>query len=420
MNGNLQAGFGVREITPPLGVALCGYGFYLERRMTDVLDPLYARCLLLDDGKVRVALVSCDLIGFAIAEADAIRRAIAETCGTGVERVMLACTHTHSGPATIALTGLGEPDPGYLARLPALIVEACRDAAADLAPAEAGWAIGAVEPIGFCRLDEEPADYTDPPLGLLLCRRAKGDIGLVHYACHAVTLGVNAQCSADYPGALVRAMRQHGVEALFANGPSGDIDPLVNAVAWGSGTPDDVERYGLQLADRAMELARGLECSSSHRLSAREARVELPVRVPSLDEANGALAGARERFARTNAPRDRFELAWCERALRVLREERSPGTVQFVVQLVQVGALRLVGLSGEVYSSVGRAAARAAGEPAMVAATTNGVTGYVPDEAALAAHKDYGSNTAAKIYGHFPLQPQAPRLIVEAVAALTH
>jgi hypothetical protein len=413
----LQAGFGSTEITPPLGIDLCGYGPYLDRRAKAVLDPLYARCLVLDDGPTRLAIAACDLIGFAIPYSDDVRRRIARACDTSAERVMLACTHTHSGPNTGGLLAMGTVDGRYMAQLPNLIVEACTRAVADLAPAEIGWAVGAVEPIGFCRLPELPDDYVDPPLGVLLCRRESGDIGLIQYACHAVTLGVNAELSADYPGAVLRRMREHGVEALFLNGPSGDIDPLVNKVKWGSGTFADVERYGRHLADRARDLLCTIAYSSRIPLSAGEGGADLPVRTPDRAEAERALAAARDRYAQTKDPSDRFELEWSERALEML-ERNAPRELDFVVQVVGIGGLKLVGLSGEIYSSVGRLATRAAGGTALAVAQANGVTGYIPDDAALAACEDYGSHGAAKIYGHFPLDPQAPRLIAGLVAAL--
>lgn len=418
MTSALQAGFGTTAITPPLGVELSGYGFYLDRRADGVLDPLHARCLVLDDSAARLVIVSCDLIGFTVGYADDVRRRIADACGTTNERVMLACTHTHSGPATLELIGLGVPDESYLALLPSRIVEACERALDDCAPAEVGWAVGEVAPIGFCRLPAPPDDYEDPPLGVLVCRRDRGDIGLVQYACHAVTLGVNKELSADYPGAVVRRMRERGVEALFLNGPCGDIDPLVNKAEWGSGTPGDVERYGCQLADRAAELIEELRYESPCTLSAHEKHIELRLRVPTAEEAAQTLAAARERWRDGGEAGDRFELAWAQRAVEMLHAGSAPPRLPFVVQVLGIGSLRLVGLSGEVYSSVGRAAMRAAGGDAIGVATANGVSGYIPHAASIDAHDDYGSNAAAKIYGHLPLEPNAPQMIAHAVAEL--
>ncbi len=58
---SLQAGAATSNITPDLGMLVVG-GFapYPARH---VHDELHARCLVLDDGKTRIALVVCDLLG---------------------------------------------------------------------------------------------------------------------------------------------------------------------------------------------------------------------------------------------------------------------------------------------------------------------------------------------------------------------
>ena len=45
----MRAGYGKTEITPPLGVELAGYGYYLKRRATRVDDPLFVRAVALED-----------------------------------------------------------------------------------------------------------------------------------------------------------------------------------------------------------------------------------------------------------------------------------------------------------------------------------------------------------------------------------
>ena len=45
----MRAGFGKWELTPPMGVELAGYGYYLNRCALSVRDPLYARAVLLED-----------------------------------------------------------------------------------------------------------------------------------------------------------------------------------------------------------------------------------------------------------------------------------------------------------------------------------------------------------------------------------
>jgi neutral ceramidase len=54
----LRAGAAISDITPKLGAEIVG-GFS-PVPSTHVHDPLQARCLVLDDGSVRLALVVCD------------------------------------------------------------------------------------------------------------------------------------------------------------------------------------------------------------------------------------------------------------------------------------------------------------------------------------------------------------------------
>jgi hypothetical protein len=103
----LAAGYGETILTPPLGVELTGYGFYLERRAESVLDDLKARALFLEKDGVRAVLVSCDLVGLTVEASDAARRAISASLGIPPDHVLLACTHTHTGPATMDMPGAG-------------------------------------------------------------------------------------------------------------------------------------------------------------------------------------------------------------------------------------------------------------------------------------------------------------------------
>ena len=57
----LLAGTATVPITPPMGVHTQGY--WREEPCREALEQLYAKALVLDDGKVKVAIVGIDLIG---------------------------------------------------------------------------------------------------------------------------------------------------------------------------------------------------------------------------------------------------------------------------------------------------------------------------------------------------------------------
>src|SRR6476620_7823480 len=107
-----RAGFAKVAITPPLSVELAGYGVYLERRATEVHDDLFARALALeDDAGERVLLLRLDLVGLSWELSGAIAAQAADAAGLDVERVLVSCTHTHSGPAPLPMEGWGQMEP---------------------------------------------------------------------------------------------------------------------------------------------------------------------------------------------------------------------------------------------------------------------------------------------------------------------
>jgi neutral ceramidase len=61
-----------------------------------VHDELYARCLVLDDGDTRIALVVCDLLGLHRSVSVEARRLIHEATGIPPQNVLISATHTHS------------------------------------------------------------------------------------------------------------------------------------------------------------------------------------------------------------------------------------------------------------------------------------------------------------------------------------
>ena len=147
----LSAGYGEEIITPPLGLELSGYGFYLDRRAESVLDELKCRALYLRRGRDRLLLVAFDLIGFTVAFADGLRRSVAREIDLPVRNILVACSHTHTGPATLPLPGLGAVDARYMRSLPGAAKRAAAAALAEARPAVVSFAAEAVEPIGFNR-----------------------------------------------------------------------------------------------------------------------------------------------------------------------------------------------------------------------------------------------------------------------------
>lgn len=96
-----QAGAATSNITPALGGLIVG-GFR-PLPAEHVHDELHARCLVLDNGPTRLALVVLDLLGAAQAVFDEARRLVTAETGLPGAHLFMSCTHTHS-----ATSALGE------------------------------------------------------------------------------------------------------------------------------------------------------------------------------------------------------------------------------------------------------------------------------------------------------------------------
>ncbi len=88
----LEAGAAASNITPDLGVLIVG-GF-APYPAEHVHDELHARCLVLDDGKTRIALVVCDLLGLHRSVSVEARRLFQEATGIPPRNVLISATHT--------------------------------------------------------------------------------------------------------------------------------------------------------------------------------------------------------------------------------------------------------------------------------------------------------------------------------------
>src|SRR5262245_29442374 len=206
---DFRVGAADKDITPPVGVPMCGYGARHDMPAEGMLDPLMAKAIVIAAGEDKVALVGID-IGRGPTEAmmKVIREEIADKAG--IRNVMITGSHTHHGPV-IELTdepGLGkgkfDAAVAYSKALPRLLVEAILAADKDLKPAKVGVATESVN-LNRNRQSKREPKATDPMLAVL---RFDDEAGkpiavLVNFAAHPVMTDTKVlKYSADYPGFL--------------------------------------------------------------------------------------------------------------------------------------------------------------------------------------------------------------------------
>src|SRR5262245_21572975 len=200
-NTDFLAGAASRIITPPLGeqpVFLAG--FQRARRATALHSDLYARALALRLNDQAFVLVACDLIGLGRPDVEDIRTALA---ARGVQaELVVACTHTHSGPDTIGLWGpeanVSGVNPAYLAALKQAVVAVAEEALTFCCPVSLRWATAALP--GYIGNQRTPG-LVDDQLTALQFEKPDGEIvaTLLNLACHPEVLNeTSSVISADY------------------------------------------------------------------------------------------------------------------------------------------------------------------------------------------------------------------------------
>ncbi len=244
----LEAGFGRTDITPRVGVELCGYGPYRNRHSTSVRDRLWAKAIALKLSGTTLVLVSCDLIGVATEVTRRVRELVRRSSGLPPEAVMVHCTHTHSGPNPLPhLTGWGDVDAPWYEMLPYRIAKACEQAIGDLQPATLRHAATPCEGIALNRqydrdsppfaevADENwrPAkpELTDTRCHVLTVNRGDKLAGfLAYFGCHPVVGSSVTTCiHGDFVGVAMTMLEREasgspGITGMFLQGALGDVN----------------------------------------------------------------------------------------------------------------------------------------------------------------------------------------------------
>ena len=402
----MRAGYGKTEITPPLGVELAGYGYYLKRRATRVDDPLFVRAVALEDRGRTYVVVSCDILGLNRGIVGRVRAALLDQHAIPPSHVLIVSLHTHTAAPAIAHEGCGEVCPEYVETLPGAILAACEDALSDMRRVTSlRFSMGRLDGQYAYNRAAEDGPVDDCARGFLLSRSERAPIALISYACHPVCRGRSTGVSADYPGRVCRMAEKKGVLPVYLNGLCGDIDPL---------TCEDGAR---------------IDAFAAAILSALTDEMELPMRVFGGEVADEIrllpvsredIESAAERAAsRPDAipGADRVARAWEREMLSKFDDlpSREPISVHYLV----LGGVPVAALPFEGFCAIGQKIRDVLGDTrALTLGCADELLGYLPtrDDIARGA---YAALESTFLYHRLPVLPgEAERLGRELGARL--
>jgi hypothetical protein len=387
---------------------------------TKVTDPMHARCLAVHDGTTELIFCVVDSCMIPREICEAAKALTAKATGVPVSHLLISATHSHTC-ATMTGVFQSEPDPSYVAELPARIAHGLIQAHANLEPAEIAWSKDSDPTQVFNRrwfvkpdvkvenpFDgmgdralmnpgaqnarvNRPAGPVDPEVAILAVR-AKSDqrplAVLANYSLHYV--GGLPAISADYYGAFAREIgerlkatdeRYHGKPAfvgIMSNGTSGNINNNNYGAPASPRKPpgEQIKIATNSVADAAMRAWDKLQWKPAVPVRTTEREITLAVRKASPAELERA-----KRLVDTT-PRDPDGQFGDRKALyarEALLLDKYPDRVPLKLQAHRIGGLTIAAVPCEVFVEIGLdLKANKVAQQHFTISLANGYNGYLP------------------------------------------
>jgi len=389
----LKGGCAKVNITPPLGIPLIGsYG----KPSDDIIDELYAKALVLNDGSTTIAIISVDLLYSPLEEiTNPIRKIIKDKIGIPEQNIFICATHTHSGPEVFTRTKLrpekevpaSEIDQFYLQTLIRKMAGSVLIAHKNMREVKIGATKGQIPEILYNRrpknndgsvkmaftlppevtatkkietdaegnvkvtftLPDEEAELDfgpiDPEVCVLRVEDMDGGIvgSLVNFGCHPVCIYpyLSTTISADYPVYTTKVVEQmEGGICLFALGLAGNTVPIQRGVK-------PREQIGKALGGEALRRLQFITTAGDVTLKALKKEIRFPIKTNSSSD----------------KPRD---------------VDETTDYITSEIQVLRLGDIYILGLPGEILVEVGLEIKKRAGvEKLFVISVSNDTIGYV-------------------------------------------
>lgn len=368
----LRAGWAKREITPAPGYGMSGY-IARHGASTGVLDALYVRVLLLEQDTTRAAIVLADVLLISSRWGDRLRRKISSFLHIAPEFVIVAATHTHSGPILDMYPfnfagGCREPHlREYSTKLEETILAAIREAESRLRSATASFAKIEIQGVATDRNRRGTSQRQS-----FFIFRFDGIHEAALFAvfgCHPTVLGAgNRNFSGDLHGEISRILEKKAAIALVANGAAGNISTRFTRKQ--QSAPEVMRLAAKVVMEVSSERFKPFEISS---IKARTQQIILPLGKPKNTELFSRPRLTSRGVALFN------EGLQVRKGLSRIAELSAP-TLRTSVTMWHIDSVTIAALPWEIYSDTGKFFWKQCRIVPICYA--NGYWGYLPSAAA--------------------------------------
>lgn len=398
----MKVGFSSACITPRIGKEIPGL---FERRIAQgVHDDLFARAVVVDDGRKVVALVQTDAIAIPFDIVMKARPLAHKLCGIPESNCMIAVTHTHSGGPTFG-GFLSKEDEGYCRFVTEQVASAIADAYRVRIPALVGTGAAAADGVAFNRrfvmrngLQRThpgkmnpgivaPAGPEDPMVTVVgFCEpKTFRPIGcIVNFACHATHMN-GFLYSADYVRFVVDTLRAvYGPDfgVAYLNGACGDVTQVDNR----SPRPAEFgeywcERTGRVIGGGALQALTGLDYFSKATVDRRTSKLWADIRECSPEAVREARALVRE----NKVTAANIETIYANELLKVEALRREFPYRRLEIMSIRIADAMLWGVPGELFQQFALEVRAASPFPhTCCVELANGFNGYICTKEAFA------------------------------------
>lgn len=282
----VELGVARRDVTPAEPIRLTGYASRKAPHV-GVEQNLWAKALAIgSDREGPAVLITLDNCGVSEGTWREVRSRLAKSAKIRPDRIVIASSHTHSGPATkdwapnIFIRDLTSEEQGAIDRYTAALIDnleqVAREALKNRVPGKLSWSSGTARFAANRRTRGGPVDHALP---VLKAEDARGRmIALVaNYACHCTTIGgeFNHTCG-DWAGYAQEAIEREvpGAIALITIGCGADSNPSPRGGA--DAGLALAKQHGAEIGAEVKRLLGMTFAPLDSRLSTRAEEIQLP------------------------------------------------------------------------------------------------------------------------------------------------
>jgi len=411
----IKYGYSQKIITPPLGTQMAG--FLGERKAEGVHDDLYAKALYLEFTEhQKFFLIALDTLAISLDFSQAVASQLESHTGIPKDHILIAATHTHSGPEGLQNTKLLTPDGKVLAvgnidsTLFEYTVEQTRNSALEaMKNARSGRLLFGECPFTqrvFGNRREVNAEELLPTFKMLILQDEDGSKTLLYnFGCHPTVLHEqNHLISADFPGKVASLLTEQVNDlkfAMFFNGAAGDVSTRFYRQ---KSDFDELERIASVLAESITKCMAntGELIVHPNKIQTVVIPVQLKIKeMPPMDVLQNMLRQAQEELQRArvrgeqNLRPSESKVEGIESLIRTSVAVNGAQFIQTALHILDFGEVSFVGVPGELFSTLGKQIEEALKpKKVFVVGYASDYIGYIPD---MMAYDEGGYETLSTL-----------------------